>query len=151
MRSMVAITLSLLLVSPAALAQGGRARAPQAASPVKPGEPEKRFPQKMIWVLKEFNGKPVPVAGDFTFMLDDNFRASGTSGCNSWSATVYPSRGQRIAVGPIAITRNTCDKAKTDFERIYLGSIHAGPFWDMEGSDLVFKGPAGPLKFKNSI
>ena len=124
---------------------------PQFASPVKPGEPEKKFPTKVVWVLKEFNGKPVPAGSDLTLTIDDTYRGSGASGCNTWSATVYPSRGQRLGVGPVAITHNTCDQAKTALENAYLTAVHAAPFWDIEGGDLVLKSPAGVLRFQRSI
>ena len=134
-------------------ALGKTAQRPQTAggftSPVKPGEPDKKFPVKQIWVLREFNGKPVPA--DLTLSVDDNFRGAGSAGCNTWSATVYPSRGQRLGVGPIAITHNTCDAAKTQLENAYLTAIHSAPFWDMEGSELVLKGPGGVMRFKSSI
>ena len=143
--------LAVLAGNGAALAKSPpRQQAPNGfTSPVKPGEPEKKFPVKQIWVLKEFNGKPVP--GDLTLSIDDNFRGAGSSGCNTWSATVYPSRGQRLGVGPIAITHNTCDAAKTQLENAYLSAVHAAPFWDMEGSELVLKGPGGVMRFKSSI
>ena len=150
-RTMLMVAMLTGFAASAALAQAQKRPAgPQPfTSPVKPGEPDKKFPTKVIWILKDFNGKPI--AGDLTLSIDDNFRGAGNSGCNTWSATVYPVRGQRLGVGPVALTHNTCDAAKTQLENAYLTAVHAAPFWDLEGSDLVLKGPGGVLRFQRSI
>ena len=125
---------------------------PKFTSPVKPGEPDRPFPFKVVWVLKEFNSKPVPTAnGDLTLSIDDNSRGAGSSGCNTWSATIILVRGQRMGVGPIAITHKTCDAAASQLENAYLSAVHAAPFWDIENGYLVLKGPGGVLKFERSI
>ena len=144
---LLACTGMAALAAPVQKQQGQQ----QFTSPVKPNEADKKFPVKAIWVLKEFNNKPLPVSGDVTLEVDENFRGSGASGCNTWSATIYPSRGQRLGVGPIALTHNTCDATRTALEHAYLTAIHSAPFWDMEGSDLVLKGPGGILRFQRSI
>jgi heat shock protein HslJ len=111
----------------------------------------KTFPTKITWMLKSLNGKPVPAGYDMTFMLDENYRASGFGGCNYWSSTIYPQAGQRIASGPPALTRKQCDKDVMAMERAYLTAVHSGPDWDLEGPELVMKGKGGSLRFDRAL
>ncbi len=122
---------------------------PSAASPLP--EKPKEYPVGTTWVLKSFNDKPVPVSDDLTFSVDCNFRGSGYSGCNMWSATVYPVKDQKFLVGPVAITKKQCDKDKTQFEVSYLSAIHSGPSWNVVGGDLILKTQSGTLVFQRSF
>ena len=144
------------LALPAAFAAGAAAAAPKkpsAGQPQQPAaipQPEKTFPTKIVWTLYSFNGKPI--SGDLNFLIDDNNRGSGSSGCNTWSATMVPSRGQRIGMGPIAITKKACDKAVMALEFAYLTGLRSGPSWDLVGPDLVIKGQqGGEMKFRRSL
>ena len=110
---------------------------------------EKTYPTKVTWTLKTYNNKPV--GGDYTLMIDDNFRGSGASGCNNWSATIFPVKGQKLAVGPIAITKRKCEADKMAMERNFLVAIHSGPTWDIVGSDLVVKGQNATLVFQRAL
>ena len=131
--------------------QAAPRRQSPAAAPSILTPSEKSFPTHTIWVLKEFNGKPAPAGEELTLSIDETFRASGYSGCNSWSATIYPVKGQRLAMGPVALTRNTCAAPRVALERAFLTALHAGPSWDLTGADLVVKGPRGALRFQRSI
>ena len=112
---------------------------------------EKKFPTGGRFELRSINGKPVPGNIFVTFTVDASSRGTGSSGCNSWSATVIPVRGQRLAVGPLAMTKKTCDKDTMAVEHVVTGIIHASPFWDVEGSELTLKLPNGQLKFQRSL
>jgi heat shock protein HslJ len=54
-------------------------------------------------------------------------------------------------MGPIAMTRKTCDQERMRIERTYLGILHSGPVWDIAGSSLVVKSPFGTLNFKRGL
>lgn len=116
---------------------------------------EKQFPIGTVWILKSFNEKPVPVSDELTFSIDNAYRGFGYSGCNTWSATIYPVKNQTLAVGPVALTHKKCEAAKMKFENEYLLSIHAGPTWDLvgsaDGTELVMKGQGGSLRFIRSL
>ena len=71
--------------------------------------------------------------------IDEALRGSGNSGCNTWSATLYPVKGQHLAMGPVALTKKTCTPDLTNFERMFLGILHSGPTWDLQGSTLTIK------------
>lgn len=114
-------------------------------------EKTKEFPVGTIWVLKMFNDKPIPVSEDLTFSIDKTYRGSGYSGCNMWSATVYPVKDQKFLVGPVAVTKKQCDKTTTQFELTYLTALHQGPSWSMVGGNLVLKGQAGTLVFERTL
>ena len=133
----------------ASAARRGR-HAPPAAPPQQP-QPEKQFPLNTFWILKQFNGKPVDRGDPPTLTLDDNFRGTGFGGCNTWSATIYPQRGQRLGVGPMAATRKACEPGRMALERGFLFAVHAGPAWDLVNGDLVLKSRAGSLLFSRSF
>ena len=77
---------------------------------------EKTFPLGASWSVVALNGKPVQDRRA-TLMVDQNLRGTGFAGCNTFSASAYPLREQGFAVGPIAITRRSCDKGTLDFDR----------------------------------
>jgi heat shock protein HslJ len=147
------VGLAALIALPAS-AQG---RKPKAA-PAEKQEPtppagekkfDKEFPTKATWTLKEINGKAP--AGDASLMIDTTLRGSGSSGCNTWSAALYPVRGQKLAMGPVVMTKKQCDAAVMTFEKEYLTILHSGPTWDTQGDNLVVKGPTGSLLFARSL
>lgn len=112
---------------------------------------EKTFPTKAYWNLTAINDKPVPPGSDIYFTIDDAYRGTGYGGCNTWSATIYPIRGQKLAMGPVAITKKQCDKAVMAREVEVLRALIAQPTWDIEGSDLMVKGKAGSLRFRRGL
>ena len=157
---MRAFTKSVITAAAAlAVASGAvQAQQPRRGDPKKPPEAptlqpyEKNFPLKTVWTLIDFNGKAIPSSDDMSFSIDDNFRGTGYGGCNSWSASMFPQRGQKILMGPIAITKKACDKDKTLLEINFLIALRSGPSWDIEGSTLVLKGQRGGyMKFQRSL
>ena len=154
------LKMLLALALPVALAAAPMPAAAQQA-PTKPPDgkpqtpaipqPDKTFPKNIAWTLYSLNGKPV--TGELTFLIDDNNRGSGASGCNTWSATMVPAQGQRIAMGPIATTKKQCAKEVMQLEFGYLSALHSGPQWDLVGPDMVIKAVqgTGEMKFKRSL
>lgn len=128
--------------STAALAQAkGAAPAPQQQ------KEEKNFPKDSNWTLRAMNGKPLPAGAEATLRIDGQFRGSGFSGCNTWSATMWPVRGQRFAVGPVAVTKKNCAPQVMAFEKAYLTALHNAPTWDIVNGLLEVKSGAGTLSF----
>ncbi|MBV8565651.1 MAG: META domain-containing protein [Methylobacteriaceae bacterium] len=145
---------ALALVVVSASAQGPRRRGQE--QPKQPmgdllATPQKQFPLGTTWVLKAFNDKPIPFKEEVTFSIDSDYRGSGYSGCNTWSATVYPVKDQKLLVGPVALTHKQCDKSIMQFELQYLAALHVGPNWDLDGGDLVMNGQGGKLRFQRSL
>ena len=112
---------------------------------------EKRFPLGASWIAVSMNGKSFSGAERPAFTLDDQFRVRGFGGCNSFSATAFPLREQGIAVGPLAITRNSCDKDRMATEQAFLMALRTSAKWDTQIGSLIIKGPNGELKFERSL
>jgi heat shock protein HslJ len=110
----------------------------------------KQFPIGMQWTLVSMNGKAV---GDNrpTMMIDEALRARGFAGCNTFSATAYPLPQQRIAVGPIALTRKACDKGVMERERAFLVVLRTAQAWDVKDGQLILGGQNGELRFERTL
>jgi len=137
-----------------ALCAIGLAFAAQAASdePPKPLPPQqKNFPLDQTWQLKELNGKPVSADIDASLKIDGAYRGSGFTGCNSWSATIYPITDQHLAVGPYALTKKQCDKDTMAVEVGFLSALLGQPTYDLVNGELVIKGPRGTLRLARSL
>ena len=132
---------------------GSQSSDPQKQPPKNEGlapRQEKTFPTKVAWMAVSLNGKPF--SGERpTFILDEQFRLRGFGGCNTFSATAYPLREQRFAVGPFALTKKACDKALMDQEKNFLIALRTSVQWETVAGDLVIKSQNGELKFQRSI
>ena len=135
----------------AALAGGGP-QSEQEKGPPKPLPPmQKNFPLDQTWSLRELNGKPVASSVDASLMIDGNLRGSGFTGCNSWSATLYPVKDQHLMVGPFALTKKQCSKDVMAIELGFLSNLTGSPTWDLVNGDLVIKGPRGSMRLARSL
>jgi heat shock protein HslJ len=120
--------------------------------PPKPLPPlQKNFPLNQSFSLRDINDKPVPPGLDASLMIDGNLRGSGYTGCNSWSATLYPVKDQHLLIGPFALTKKQCDKDVMAVEFGFLSALTGSPTWDLVNGDLVIKGPKGTLRLARSI
>ncbi len=147
-----AIVAALCFVTPAYAAQHGP-QTEEDTAPPKPLPPmQKNFPLDQTWSLRELNGKPVPSSVDISLKIDGTLRGSGYTGCNSWSATVYPVKDQHLAVGPYALTRRECpSKDLKALEIGFLSALLGSPAWDLVNGDLVIKGPRGSMRLVRSL
>lgn len=153
---LVALSTVLTVAATTAFAQSdepqarhrGRAERPKATQgEAPPPRRDKQFPLGSSWSAVSLNGRPF--AGERpSFTLDQQFRARGFGGCNTFSATAYPLRDQAIAVGPLALTRKACDKGVMASERAYFVALRSAAKWEATGSSLVLKGPNGELRFE---
>ena len=112
---------------------------------------QKNFPLDQTWSLREINGKPAPAELDISLKIDGARRGSGFSGCNSWSATIYPILDQHLLVGPFALTKRQCPKDVMALEIAFLSALLDKPTWDLVNDDLVIKGPRGSLRMVRSL
>ena len=132
----------------------------RSAAPTYPDQPkpdtekksleyEAPFPTKMNWTLANVNGKTVP--SEATMTIDENFRGTGVSGCNTWSAALYPVKGHKLMMGPVAQTKKACPNDVMTFERQFLGILHSGPTWEQTGYTLTVKSQGGTLVFNRGL
>ena len=112
---------------------------------------EKRFPLGSSWIAVSMNGKQVAGTERPGFTLDEQFRVRGFGGCNSFSATAFPLKEQGIAVGPLAVTKRSCDKNVMASEQAFLTALRTTAKWDTVVGSLVMKGPNGEMKFERSL
>ncbi|MCB5175468.1 MULTISPECIES: META domain-containing protein [Microvirga] len=116
----------------------------------QPLQGDKVFPLGSSWVAVSLNGKPF--TGDRpSFRLDDQLRASGFGGCNTYSATAYPLREQGLAVGPFALTKRSCDKSAMAIEQAFLVALRTSAKWDIQGRNLIIRTQNGELRFERAI
>jgi heat shock protein HslJ len=147
-----ALGAALVFCTAAAFAGSSGPQSEEDQGPPKPLPPlQKNFPLDQTWSLRELNGKPVPAGLDASLKIDGTYRGSGFSGCNSWSATLYPVKDQHLAVGPFAITKKQCDKDIMAVEVGFLSSLIGNPTWDLVNGDLVIKGPRGSVRLARSL
>ena len=85
-----ALFLVLGLSSVAACGAAVAQQKPQGAQAPQPSKEEKTFPKDSNWTLRAMNGKPLSPGLEATLKIDGQFRGSGFSGCNTWSATMWP-------------------------------------------------------------
>ena len=110
----------------------------------------KQFPIGMQWTLVSVSGKPV-TDNRPTVMIDEALRARGFAGCNTFSATAYPLAQQRIAVGPIAVTKRGCDKGLMEREKAFLVLFRTSQAWDVKDGQLILGGQNGELRFERTL
>lgn len=138
---------SIVAWAPAEAQQRG-GTAHQAPAPKKI---EKNFPLGKNWIAISLNGKRYGGADRPSFVLDSQFRARGFGGCNTFSAVAFPLRDMGIAVGPLALTRRTCDKGVQGAEQAYLAALRYAQKWDIVNGQLVMQGPSGELRFDRTF
>lgn len=153
----VAIVVGLTsLVAASAHAQitGRRSNRDQQAKPggqLPAPKEEKRFPLGSSWIAVSLNGKPFGGTERPAFSLDDRFRVRGFGGCNSFSATAFPLKSQGIAVGPLALTKRSCDPAAMASEKAFLAALRTSATWETTTGTLYIKGPSGEIRFERSL
>jgi heat shock protein HslJ len=147
-----AVIVAAAIATPAIAQRGSFGWGINKEDPKKapPPKQDKIFPTKVSWVATSLNGKAF--GGERpTFILDEQFRMQGFGSCNNFSATAYPLREQRLAVGPFALTKKSCDKARMDQERNFLIALRTSVQWDTVGGELVIKSQNGELRFQRSL
>lgn len=152
---MVIVAGSVVAAVAPAEAQSRRSRGnqdqQQSGTQAPPKTEEKKFPVGTAWIAVSINGKPFGGTERPAFTMTEQFRVTGFGGCNSFSATGYPLREQGLAIGPIAMTRKSCDKLLMASELAFVTALRTSAKWDTQIGSLVIKGPNGELKFERSL
>jgi len=152
MNSLFPRAATALLVASFATLAFAQMRDKDSEAPPKPLPPvQKQFPLDQTWSLKDINDKPIPVGLDASLKIDGNLRGSGYTGCNSWSATLYPVKEQHLLIGPPVLTKKQCPKDVMAIEFSFLSALTGNPTWDLVNGDLVIKGPKGSLRLARSL
>jgi heat shock protein HslJ len=86
-----------------------------------------------------------------TILVSQNYRGTGFSACNNWSATVLPKNDQNLAIGPVAISKRQCDKRLMHNEQVFLFVMANSRSWSFDGRTLTFTGPFGTMTFQPAI
>ncbi|NBJ12511.1 META domain-containing protein [Microvirga arsenatis] len=161
---MIALRLAALLAALAAVSGAQAQTAATLGRPVGPtrqvdpkvpqpgqGQAGKVFPLNSSWVAISLNGKPF--SGERpSFRLDDQLRATGFSGCNTYATAAYPLRDQGLAVGPFALTKKSCDKGTMAIEQAFLMALRSSGKWDIQGRNLIIRTQnGGELRFERSL
>jgi heat shock protein HslJ len=170
--SILAIALGLAMVAAPALAKKQPKPAPDAPQEQTQGEggeqqqqqgegggpgPESGgipryvpFPHNRNFVLNDINGKAPPV--EIWINIDSNGRANGFSGCKHWSG-VFVIGPERLGPKAMpAVNERQCDGALAGMEKEFWDVMLSGPYWDVKGDDLTFKGAkGGKLTFRRSL
>ncbi len=119
----------------------------------QPGEGPagKVFPLNSSWVAVSLNGKPF--SGERpSFKLDDQLRATGFGGCNTYATAAYPLREQGLAVGSFALTKRSCDKSAMAIEQAFLVALRSSGKWEIQGRNLIIRTQnGGQLLFERSL
>ena len=117
----------------------------------QPGQGGKIFPLNSSWVAVSLNGRPFTGERP-SLRLNDQLRATGFSGCNTYATAAYPLRDQALAVGPFALTKKSCDKATMALEQAFLVALRASGKWDIQGRNLIIQTQnGGQLVFERSL
>lgn len=92
------------------------------------------------WEVSGFNNGRQAVVGTVTgTTLTLSFQSgnvTGSSGCNTYRAS-YKTDGKRIFIGPVAVTRMTCDgKGVMEQEREFLAALETAKKWTIESGML---------------
>ncbi|MCP8939173.1 META domain-containing protein [Alsobacter sp. SYSU M60028] len=132
-----------------ALAQSAPLADPKAGAGGVP-KAQKQFPLNFQWTASSLNGKPYSGTRP-TLQIDDQLRARGFAGCNTFSATAYPLQQQRLAVGPLAVTRKGCDPGVMALEKSFLVALRTAARWDLKDGYFVVEGPNGELRFERGL
>lgn len=112
---------------------------------------EKTFPLDSTWTAVSLNGKPFNGGDRPSFIIDKQYRARGYGGCNTFAATAFPLREQNLAVGPLALTKRSCEKTLSATEQAFFVALRTAAQWDLVGSQLVIKTQNGELRFDRAL
>jgi heat shock protein HslJ len=148
---LVVAALAWATTADAQTTRRGGAQQQSQPSNVPQSKKDRQFPVPSSWVATSLNGKQYSGPDRPTLALDQQYRAKGFGGCNTFSATLYPLREQRLATGPLALTKRQCDKAVMESERAFFIAVRTAAQWDFEGVTLVIKSQSGELRLERSI
>jgi len=101
------------------------------------------------WIVISYNnGKQAVVSVSAGTELTANFstdgKLSGNSGCNTYTAS-YTTDGNKISIGPAAVTQKACEQAVMDQEQQYLAALATAATYRIDGNKLELRTADGAL------
>ena len=153
MRSLLVLTLPIVLAACTATSSGGPVLPGLVNAPPPPLGAEDTLPLGVVWTWHSTQTRDGGIVPDGRERYTLEFRPGGTvnvrADCNRGSGT-YTRNGNALGIGPIALTRTACppDSRDTDFIK-GLGAVDGH---SMVGSDLVLtlKPAGGSMRFTSS-
>lgn len=148
------VSRSLVLTALIAMAAGGcsmfESATPTNVTPIIPkGINNKSLPFPFDHTMVAVSFKGQPFNGDRpSILVSANFRGTGFSACNNWSATIIPRTDQAILVGPIAISKRVCEARLMHNEQVFLYVLQSAKEWSFVGRYLTIKSQYGDMVFE---
>jgi putative lipoprotein len=118
----------------------------QSDQPVSEPLPEPRdLPLLAItWEAVTIAGTPVPPGVEITLLVENDMRAGGVGGCNSYfsQATIT---GDSFAIGEVARTQRSCLYERNMLEKSYFDALKSSTAWVIDNDTLtLLDGAANP-------
>lgn len=76
----------------------------------------------MPWEIEDIGGRGIVDRSRVTLEFDDDGRLSGHASCNRFTAS-YTRDGDKLDIGPAAVTRMACPPALMNQERVFLDAL----------------------------
>jgi putative lipoprotein len=96
----------------------------------------------ITWQATRIGETPVPPGVDVTLLIEDDMRAGGSGGCNSFfsQATIAD---DSFMIGEVARTQRSCFYERNTLEKSYFDALRAAVAWTMDDSRLTLLDGAG--------
>ncbi len=88
------------------------------------------------WVAEFIEGQPVSDGVRSTVTFEDGGRIAGNTGCNSFLGS-YQISGDRLVIGPLAVTKRLCESAADQQERLFVGALASVQRFELEDELLL--------------
>ncbi|MFF5701520.1 META domain-containing protein [Streptomyces sp. NPDC012794] len=139
------LVLALTVLALAACGPDGRVR--DAAAPTGPATTTAPLPDApltaTVWIVGSVAGTAAPEGRAARFTLTPDGRASGTLGCNRFSAPAAVD-GPTLTLGPLTTTRMACEGPAGELERALTALFGSGPLsWRIQGRNLTLTATEG--------
>ncbi|MFE1555713.1 META domain-containing protein [Streptomyces sp. NPDC058734] len=134
--------LVLALTACGAAGQDGGDAAPTVQTPTTAPVPDAPL-TATAWTVRSVAGTTAPADREARFTLTPEGQASGTLGCNRFSAQATVD-GTTVTFGPVTSTRMACEGTAGEVERALTTLFGAGPLtWKVQGGTLTLTAPDG--------
>jgi len=96
------------------------------------------------WIAERIVGVPVVSGSKSTLLLDSDGNASGSGGCNGYSAG-GEMEGQKLVFGEIASTKQSCTPTLNDQENRFFVALAATRTYQADQGKLLLLGEGGKI------
>ena len=107
-------------------------------------EGEAQSPSETAWLLEQGRGiAPEQLSG--TTLTRQGLRLSGSTGCNSFTATITAT-GERVKIENVSLTRKLCAPRRSETERAFVAALGQTEYLEEQKDRLSFlSGAREPL------